>query len=175
MSKIIALGMDGSVSIGTDDGGIKETRREYLSFEPQIGDFVELFENGDKLIVHKANGYGTPAPTGVGAVGSPGPVVNVSTVPAAGDYNFRVGTIQGEKPAPYVPELPKQKVVNKVGYVLLALLLGGFGAHKFYSGRTGLGILYIVFCWTFIPATVALVEAIIALTKKSDVNGNIVV
>lgn len=43
--------------------------------------------------------------------------------------------------------------------VLLALLLGGFGAHHFYTGRTGLGILYLAFFWTFIPAIVALVEA----------------
>lgn len=174
MPKIIALSDDGTVSIGTDDGGIRETRCENIMFEPHIGDQVELFENGDKLIVHKANDFAAQSPMAATPV-APAPVVNVSTVPAAGDYNFRVGTIQGEKPAPYVPEAPKQKVVNKVGYVLLALLLGGFGAHKFYSGKTGLGILYIVFCWTFIPATVALVEAIIALTKKADVNGNIVV
>lgn len=175
MSKIIALADDGTVSIGTDDGGIKETRLENLSFEPHIGDCVELFESGDKLIVHKSVASASNVQAKAVTPGMPIPTVNVSTVPAAGDYNFRVGTIQGEKPAPYVPEAPKQKVVNKVGYILLALLLGGFGAHKFYSGRTGLGILYIVFCWTFIPATVALVEAIIALTKKSDVNGNIVI
>lgn len=67
------------------------------------------------------------------------------------------------------------KVVNKVAYVLLALFLGGLGIHKFYAGKTGMGILYLVFCWTFIPAIVALVEAIIAITKPADANGNIVI
>ena len=68
-----------------------------------------------------------------------------------------------------------KKVVNKVAYCLLALFLGGFGAHKFYSGKTGMGILYIVFCWTAIPSFVAWVELIIAVfTKKADANGNIV-
>lgn len=42
--------------------------------------------------------------------------------------------------------------------VLLALFLGGVGAHHFYLGRTGLGILYAVFVWTLIPGIVALIE-----------------
>jgi len=43
--------------------------------------------------------------------------------------------------------------------VVLALLLGGFGAHKFYLGHTGLGILYLLFCWTGIPEIVGFFEA----------------
>lgn len=35
--------------------------------------------------------------------------------------------------------------------ILLALFLGGFGIHHFYLRRTGLGILYVCFCWTPIP------------------------
>ena len=42
--------------------------------------------------------------------------------------------------------------------MLLALFLGGLGAHRFYLGQTGLGILYVVFVWTFIPAIAALIE-----------------
>jgi TM2 domain-containing membrane protein YozV len=34
---------------------------------------------------------------------------------------------------------------NKNTYALLALFLGGFGAHKFYVGQTGKGILYFLF------------------------------
>ena len=41
---------------------------------------------------------------------------------------------------------------------ICALLLGGLGIHKFYLGSTGLGIIYLVFCWTFIPAILGLVE-----------------
>ena len=42
--------------------------------------------------------------------------------------------------------------------VLLALLLGNFGVHHFYLGRTGLGILYLCFFWTGIPAIIGFVE-----------------
>jgi TM2 domain-containing membrane protein YozV len=42
--------------------------------------------------------------------------------------------------------------------VLLAIFLVGFGAHRFYMGEIGMGVLYLVFCWTFIPGIVAFVE-----------------
>lgn len=49
---------------------------------------------------------------------------------------------------------------------LLAFFLGGFGGHKFYLGQVGLGILYLVFCWTFIPGVVALIEGIVYLSSS---------
>lgn len=52
---------------------------------------------------------------------------------------------------------PKDRTVA----IVLALLLGGLGVHKFYLGQPGLGILYLIFCWTFIPALIALIEAIV--------------
>ena len=42
--------------------------------------------------------------------------------------------------------------------VLLALFLGALGAHHFYLGRNGTGLLYLCFCWTFIPGVIALFE-----------------
>lgn len=45
----------------------------------------------------------------------------------------------------------------------LALLLGGLGAHKFYLNQPGMGIIYFIFCWTFIPALIAAIEGILYL------------
>lgn len=42
--------------------------------------------------------------------------------------------------------------------ILLALFLGGLGAHHFYLGNVGIGVLYAVFVWTFVPSLIALVE-----------------
>ena len=50
---------------------------------------------------------------------------------------------------------------NRTIAILLALFLGGFGAHKFYMGKPGLGLLYFFFCWTYIPSVIALIELII--------------
>jgi TM2 domain-containing membrane protein YozV len=43
--------------------------------------------------------------------------------------------------------------------VLLAIFLGGLGIHHFYLRRDGLGILYLLFCWTGIPMVIAWIEA----------------
>jgi TM2 domain-containing membrane protein YozV len=51
---------------------------------------------------------------------------------------------------------------------LFAILLGGLGVHKFYLGKTGLGILYLIFCWTFIPSIVGLIEGIMYLTMSDE-------
>jgi TM2 domain-containing membrane protein YozV len=57
---------------------------------------------------------------------------------------------------------------NRVAAGLFALLLGGLGIHKFYLGRVGQGILYILFCWTFIPAVIGFIEGIIYLTMTDE-------
>ncbi|EOW7235823.1 TM2 domain-containing protein, partial [Cronobacter sakazakii] len=45
---------------------------------------------------------------------------------------------------------------------------GGFGAHKFYLGKIGQGLLYLIFCWTFIPSIIAFVEFIIYLCDTDE-------
>jgi|SRR5947209_8071871 len=53
---------------------------------------------------------------------------------------------------------------SRVTAALLAILLGHFGVHKFYLGKPGMGILYLLFCWTFIPTVAGFIEGIIYLT-----------
>jgi TM2 domain-containing membrane protein YozV len=57
---------------------------------------------------------------------------------------------------------------SRIAAALFALILGSFGAHKFYLGQIGLGILYLVFCWTWIPTIVSFIEFILLLIM-SDV------
>ena len=47
------------------------------------------------------------------------------------------------------------------------------GIHDFCVGKIGLGVLSVVFCWTFIPAIAAFIQAIVALCKTSDAYGRI--
>lgn len=42
----------------------------------------------------------------------------------------------------------------------LAIVFGGAGIHKFYLGKAGWGIIYIVFSWTFIPMLLGFIEGI---------------
>ena len=55
---------------------------------------------------------------------------------------------------------------SKMAAGILAILLGDLGVHKFYMGKIGMGILYLVFCWTGVPAIIGLVEGIIYLTSS---------
>ena len=48
------------------------------------------------------------------------------------------------------------------------ILLGGFGIHKFYLGKVGQGILYLLFCWTIIPSIVGLIEGIRYLVMSEE-------
>lgn len=57
---------------------------------------------------------------------------------------------------------------DKVAAALLAFFLGGFGAHRFYLGQTGKGILYLVFCWTLIPSFIAFIDFIVFLTMSKE-------
>lgn len=50
----------------------------------------------------------------------------------------------------------------------MALFLGGFGIHKFYLGRIGWGVVYLVFCWTFIPAIISFIEFIVYLVMSGE-------
>lgn len=59
-----------------------------------------------------------------------------------------------------VPPPPVASAHNRLTAGLLAILLGDFGAHKFYLGQTGLGILYLCFFWTFIPGIIGIIEGV---------------
>jgi len=67
------------------------------------------------------------------------------------------GNLTDEQRAVFYAQMAVVQKDEVVG-VLLALFLGTFGAHHFYLRRNGLGILYVLFCWTGIPTIASFVE-----------------
>jgi TM2 domain-containing membrane protein YozV len=57
---------------------------------------------------------------------------------------------------------------SKMTAGIFGILLGGIGVHKFYMGKPLLGVVYILFCWTGIPALIGLVEGILYLTMSDE-------
>ena len=55
---------------------------------------------------------------------------------------------------------------SRTSAAIFAFFLGGFGAHKFYLGQTGSGIVYLLLCWTLVPAFIAFIEGIIYLSMS---------
>lgn len=152
MAKIIKINGE-IVSIGTNEGGIKEVRLSDINFEPAVGDEVEVFESEGSLIVTKKEAK--------------------KETNASSGININVSNNQSNGQPVYVAN--NTKAVNKIVYCLLAFFLGGIGVHKFYAGKIGTGILFFLFSWTFIPAFIAFIDFIIGLCKKADASGNILV
>lgn len=57
---------------------------------------------------------------------------------------------------------------NKLAAALFAFFLGGFGIHKFYLKQTGLGIVYLLFCWSFIPAVLGFIDGVMLLLMSDE-------
>ena len=58
---------------------------------------------------------------------------------------------------------------TKTPAVILALLFGSLGIHKFYLGRTFAGVMYLVFCWSFVPFILSLYDAFFYIIMPRDV------
>ncbi len=60
---------------------------------------------------------------------------------------------------------------------MLCLFLGGFGVHHFYLARSPIrvciGIGYLLFCWTMIPAVLGLMEAAFVPSQVAEMNDDI--
>lgn len=57
---------------------------------------------------------------------------------------------------------------SRIVAAILAFFLGGFGFHRFYLNQVGLGFLYLIFFWTFIPAFVAFIDCILLLIMSDE-------
>jgi TM2 domain-containing membrane protein YozV len=61
---------------------------------------------------------------------------------------------------------PAWPIKSKIVAGILAILLGSLGIHKFYLGKSGQGILMLLFFWTYIPGIIGFIEGIIILCSN---------
>lgn len=57
---------------------------------------------------------------------------------------------------------------NRIVAALLAIFLGSLGIHKFYLGQLLWGVIYLLLCWTGVPAVVGIIEGIYYLIITDD-------
>ena len=84
-----------------------------------------------------------------------------------GDVSTPLITAQSQ-PEPEPEAQTKKTKKTKLTAVLLALFLGGIGIHKFYMGSWGWGLVYLATFWTWVPALLALAEAIRYFTLNEE-------
>ncbi|MDT8446130.1 MAG: TM2 domain-containing protein [bacterium] len=76
----------------------------------------------------------------------------------------KCGVRQMAPPTNLVQTRGRQRIVA----ALFAFFLGAIGIHQFYLGRVLLGVVYLLLCWTFIPAIIAFIEAILLLIMSDE-------
>lgn len=57
---------------------------------------------------------------------------------------------------------------NQTLALVLTILFGFLGIHKFYLGKIRSGVLYLLFAWTFIPLLLAIIDMIILVVTDRD-------
>ena len=154
MAKIVKV-TGAEVTIAHNEEYIKVNPSE-LNFVPQLGDEVEVHKVDDEIIIIKAeqkkdDKFNISIVNENNAVQNQSQVVNTQTTAVGLHY------------------------VNKWVYILLAIFLGGVGAHHFYAGYNGKGIIYLLLSWTGIPVILGFFQGILALFKTPDANGKIAV
>jgi TM2 domain-containing membrane protein YozV len=80
------------------------------------------------------------------------------------------------KEAPYCPSCAHPNALSvfdgrgkaRIVAGLLAIFLGTFGIHRFYLNQAKMGLLYLVFFWTFVPTVVGIIEGLIYLLGTDE-------
>ena len=63
--------------------------------------------------------------------------------------------------------------VSRKKYLIIALLPGWMGGHRFYARQYPSAVLYLLLFWTGFPFAMTLIDLMIAIPKEPDENGNI--
>ena len=72
-------------------------------------------------------------------------------------------------------EAREKVLVSRKKYLWIMILLGWCGGHRFMAKRWGLGIFYLLLCWTGFPVAMTLIDLLQTIPIPPDENGNILV
>ena len=68
----------------------------------------------------------------------------------------------------------EKRLVSKKKYMLL-MLLGIFGAHRFYAKQYLTAVFYLATCWTGISTAMTVIDVLVVIPMQPDENGNILI
>ena len=68
----------------------------------------------------------------------------------------------------------EKQLVSKKKYMLL-MLLGAFGAHRFYARQYPTALFYLATCWLGISVAMTVIDVLAVIPMQPDENGNILI
>ena len=68
----------------------------------------------------------------------------------------------------------EKQLVSKKRYMLL-MLLGAFGAHRFYARQYPTALFYLATCWLGISVAMTVIDVLAVIPMQPDENGNILI
>lgn len=99
-------------------------------------------------------------------------------IPGTGIYSREKVVGSNNNPPDNKPDSPTKNSLSSPPYrkpykskettIILAFFLGGIGIHRFYLGQVWKGILCILFCWTYIPLIIGLIDVIVFATMSKE-------
>lgn len=159
MKKVIDVNPDLEIlTIGDDvSGAMQDYKFADCNFRPYIGDVVSIYTDSET-----------------------GKVLIVKEEKESDLHHIDRSFAEESSHQTYVNE-DNAVVVNKFAYGIIAILVGTFGVHHFYAGRTSKGVLFIILTvllgWLVIPVLYTLISSIIdgikVLSMTADANGNV--
>lgn len=156
MAKIIKI-TENEVTIAKDNQTFVKVDKSTLSFIPEVGIEVDLFETEDEIIVNRVSKNDIQDK------------ININITNANNNVNTQTQTqTQTVMAVPY-----GAKAVNKIVYLVIILLFGWIGGHHFYAGKWMKGLMYLIFFATFVPAILAFFSFFGALSQPADPQGRI--
>ncbi len=72
-------------------------------------------------------------------------------------------------------EARQKHLVNRKKYLVLSILTGVVGGHRFYEKRYTLAVIYLLLCWTGISIAMSFIDWMIAVPIAPDEDGNILI
>ena len=72
-------------------------------------------------------------------------------------------------------ENKKKVLVNRKKYLIVMLLLGWCGGHRFMAKQYVLGVIYLLLFWSGFPLAMTIIDLLIAIPIPPDEDGNILV
>lgn len=154
MKKGRILKIEGTEAVlGFDDGTIFRAQMNNFNYEPRTNDNVQIYGDLDGEYIISKVGFTMPKFEKDSITGG-----------------FKGMNLNAEDIAPQDPNKP----INKTVYLLACFLGGWLGIHKFLTGRTVQGVVYLLLSLISVSVILSIIEGFMSLNLPTDSQGRFI-